>query len=408
MSKKNWDAIVIGGGPAGASAARTLIAGGMKCLIIEKKKMPREKMCSGILSNWTVDFVHRKFGAIPAETYCEPNFLDGVALHFPSIENPVTVDSHSAIPNVWRSHFDRFLAEKSKAEILDGHTMRNVEVQTRGFKVECKVSMGKKVVKESFTSKYLIGADGINPRTVRLITPETHEGLPLGIGMQMHYNGSINLDPKRFHVFFYPNVGFYAWASFKDEDIHVGCGIIGVRGQKERLENFIELLKEKYDLKIKRTVRTEGMVGAIKAPLNVFTLGKGNFLAAGDAGGFMHNFGEGISCALTTGDLAAKAILTAEESGKEASDIYREIVRGEAELCLDQFNPLRMFKAVPMPMDFASFRQSYSKRNKLAMWRELRAFGKENINGSGGFGLGKVIKRNMRYRLFHDGYSINL
>ena len=67
MARKKWDAIVIGAGPAGASAARTLVAGGLDCLLIEKKKLPRHKMCSGILSRWTIDFVHRKFGAIPRE-----------------------------------------------------------------------------------------------------------------------------------------------------------------------------------------------------------------------------------------------------------------------------------------------------------------------------------------------------
>ena len=80
MARKKWDTIVIGAGPAGASAARTLVAGGLDCLLIEKKKLPRHKMCSGILSRWTVDFVHRKFGAIPRDVYCKPNFLSGFAV----------------------------------------------------------------------------------------------------------------------------------------------------------------------------------------------------------------------------------------------------------------------------------------------------------------------------------------
>ena len=99
MDLKSHSVAVIGAGPAGASAARTLTEGGMKCLLIEKKKLPRHKMCSGILSNWAVDFVHRKFGVIPKDVYGEPNFLDGVALHFPSFEKPVNVTSLNPIPS---------------------------------------------------------------------------------------------------------------------------------------------------------------------------------------------------------------------------------------------------------------------------------------------------------------------
>ncbi len=43
MARKKWDAIVIGAGPAGASAARTLVTGGLDCLLIEKKKLTQQQ-----------------------------------------------------------------------------------------------------------------------------------------------------------------------------------------------------------------------------------------------------------------------------------------------------------------------------------------------------------------------------
>ncbi len=109
----------------------------------------------------------------------------------------------------------------------------------------------------------------------------------------------------------------------------------------------------------------EGMAAVIQAPLNHFTLGTGNFLAAGDAAGFMHNGGEGISCALTTGNLAAEAILSAEETGLQALEVYRTAVRDEAELCLDQFNPLRMMKTFPFQMDMKGLWKKYSLKETL-------------------------------------------
>ena len=45
-----FDAIIIGGGPAGASAAIHLAAGGARVLVAEQKKFPREKLCGEFIS----------------------------------------------------------------------------------------------------------------------------------------------------------------------------------------------------------------------------------------------------------------------------------------------------------------------------------------------------------------------
>ena len=103
-------------------------------------------------------------------------------------------------------------------------------------------------------------------------------------------------------------------------------------------------------------------------PLNRFALGRGNFVAAGDAAGFVHAGGEGISCAMTTGDLASKAILSAATTGGHAHDMYRETVRDEAELCLDQFNPLKMIRKSPIPLDFKAVWRNYSLKELIILW----------------------------------------
>jgi menaquinone-9 beta-reductase len=45
-----WDAIVIGAGPAGAMAARRVASAGARVLLVEKKKLPRSKVCGACLS----------------------------------------------------------------------------------------------------------------------------------------------------------------------------------------------------------------------------------------------------------------------------------------------------------------------------------------------------------------------
>jgi len=408
MAAKRWDAIVIGTGPAGASAARTLVAGGMECLLIEKKRLPRNKMCSGILSDWAVEFVHDRFGAIPREAHGEPNFYNAVSLHFPSLSDPVKVPTQVLVPNVWRSHFDHFLARASGAKIRDCLDLQNIEPQSGGFKVTCKrIQKGKPAGTVSLNAKYVVAADGANSRSLRRMMPETFQDVPLGTGMQIHYRGEINLDPQHYNMFFHLDMGFYAWASIKSDDIHVGVGGIGKRSLLPYHKNFVSLLQRNYGLKIRETIFREGMAGALRGPLNSFILGKGNFLVSGDAAGFLHNGGEGISCALTTGELAGEAILTAERKGCAALDVFRKIALKEAELCLDQFNPLRMIQTSPMRMDFMAVWLNHSLKELNALWQDLKAFGAQD-NGFAETGVGKVLKQNLLYYLRHGSYPITL
>ncbi len=45
-----YDAIIVGGGPAGSSAAFTLRQAGQRVLVLEKERLPRYKTCGGAVS----------------------------------------------------------------------------------------------------------------------------------------------------------------------------------------------------------------------------------------------------------------------------------------------------------------------------------------------------------------------
>ncbi|HEV3121769.1 MAG TPA: FAD-dependent monooxygenase, partial [Isosphaeraceae bacterium] len=72
-----WDAIVLGGGPAGALAARQLATGGARVLLVDKKPFPRSKVCGACLNGQALSVLRAvglgnlvaDLGGIPLDTF---------------------------------------------------------------------------------------------------------------------------------------------------------------------------------------------------------------------------------------------------------------------------------------------------------------------------------------------------
>lgn len=330
MLKRNYDVVIVGAGPSGAAAARGLVNEGLEVLVLEKKKLPRYKMCSGIIFKKSQDITEKLFGKIPESAYVTPGFLKGVRLwsdnkHFTNW--PFNKDSNGA-PNVWRSEFDYWLIKNSGAEIRDCCILQGFINSGNHIILECQNTHTNEPI--SITCKYLVSAEGSRSVIREKLDPDFEKGIKWFVAYQNYYEGTSDLDPCFYHGFLESRFAeVYAWFNVKNDLQIFGTAVRKGAKIYPYLSEYTEMLENSFGLKLKKLVRKTGCLGNDMCTTGRFYLGKGKVLLVGEAAGFLNVFGEGISCALSTGLFAAEAITKGIKSGNDALATYTELTKPE-------------------------------------------------------------------------------
>jgi menaquinone-9 beta-reductase len=387
------DVLVVGGGPAGAACARRCSMASLRTLLVERGRLPRYKPCSGLVALDAERFVREHFGAIPDACRSRSGEYTGIALHFPTVPSLFVAGKCNAA-NVWRHTFDQFLVEKSGAEVRDGIRFEALEEGPDGLTVHLRAQGGHT---SRVTTRYLVACDGGHSRVVSLVAPEVHQQTAWALVYQRYYRGHIDIDPGPYHSFLVRDMGIYTWLTFKDDQIIVGCGCMRgdrIGGYHSR---FVEFLRKRHGFAPTETLRDEGCLGNAMGPTNRFFLGKGRVLVAGEAAGFLHLGGEGISGALSTGWLAGGAVADAVAKGDDALARYRTATRAERERVLDQWSFTRLGRSFAHPMELGAALRRYPWRHFPGLVRETYQFLNQQARGSG---VGEAMIRNSWRRLF--------
>ena len=314
-----YDVIVVGGGPGGSVAAQRCAQSGLKTLLIERKKLPRDKVCSGmVMGLWAHDIFQQEFGTIPLEILVDPCQLSGHILHVPGTP-PQRILCKT--PLAWRKDLDFWMiqiAQKKGVEIREGAKLIKV-TQKAGV---CTVTMIQGKTPRELKSRFVIGADGGASAVRKSLFPLLK--VQYSVPVRECYTGALDLERDYFHWFFPKSCPRPRFGLNHKND----CFLIEGSGIKELSNEIIQILaKYGFNRKSKPLWKDGCLIPRLHEALitGSFSPAKGNILLVGDAAGLLFPITfEGIGTALKSGVLAADSVARSVKEGRAAAGIYQE------------------------------------------------------------------------------------
>ena len=127
LNEIETDVLIIGASLAGAAAAKRTVDAGFHTIILERKTLPRHKICSGILSPRGYSFLRENFGEPPDNAFHAPKWVTGVNFLFPSgLQLPMPFIP-GPTPHIYRKHADHHVVKASRAEVHERTEFRDIE-----------------------------------------------------------------------------------------------------------------------------------------------------------------------------------------------------------------------------------------------------------------------------------------
>lgn len=399
---RSVDVVIVGASLSAAAAAKRLVDAGLETVILERKELPRHKICSGILSPRGHRFLLENFGPLPREALHEPTSCKGVTFHFPSMVSLSMDFFGGTTPHLHRKYSDYWAIKRSGAEVHDQTSFAGLEDNGDHVVVRAR----KKGEPVEYRARTVIGADGPSSLVIRSIYPDYPQQIPwFFVGQKFHEIVECPLDEQYFHFWFHPGLGHYTWSHARDGRQIVGVGFKRGDNFAKKHANVVSYLGEKHGVKLKEHTEDEGCAENFGPSLiNRYVFGKGNVLVTGQAAGFLNMIGEGMSCALHSGAICGEAVVESRVTNKPVQEMYRKMIGSEVRRTTDQWNPLKIAFDKPHEADFPKALMELGWKDRARVLRDMWRF----VVLYKEFNWGRQIFREMLHRPRLGGYSERL
>lgn len=309
-----FDVAVVGAGPAGSSCAAFCAAAGLRTVIIEREKFPREKVCGDCLNPacWPVLRRLDVFERVRALQHGQLDRVEFLAIGGGKavVHLPRGDEGEIAIK---RSLFDDALLKRARelgVEIREESTVTALnKTAAQNWKID--------IVHQTLLARFLIGADGRNSTIARLRNLLPHPARER-VALQAHIPLPRNFGNRV--VLQFLAEGYSGQAPVNESELNL-C-LVGTPPTIGSLRKWAE---RNFELEPGQPWRT--ITPLTRAPIPSV---RENLFFIGDAARVVEPFtGEGIYYALRSGELAAIAIQEIVR-GQDRHSILREFARAHA------------------------------------------------------------------------------
>lgn len=316
---KIYDVIIIGGGPAGATAGLNLARRGLNVLLLEKKSMPRFKLCGGMITRKTIELAEEIHPGFYSQLEQEGIIENQCLTYLIKTENR---NLHTA-----RARHPFVLINREKYDFLWIKSAIQEGVQLKVEKAAKVDFSGCTVVTSSgntYRGKFILAADGAGSRVrlelarKKVVSPPRSGYAALAVETFVpKVYGSFSDSPELILGLIKDG---YAW-SFPCSKVQA-VGICSAKQKDGRLlkQRLLYLLKsygvaDKNQMKIQASLLPYGDYEPRPGYRNVLLLG--------DAAGLAEPLlGEGIYFAHASGNMAARAVLESKGIAHACVDLY--------------------------------------------------------------------------------------
>lgn len=322
---ENFDVAIVGGGPAGCAAAIRLAVAGLKVVLVEQKRFPREKLCGEFISPECL--IHFKELGVLLEMSTAGGADLRETIFFSRSGKSVTIDSRwfgnadSLALGLSRAEMDSMLLKRSRAQGADvrEETTATGLVFERdrvvGIKLRDKSGIGSQV-----NSKIVIDATGRSRSLARRLDQKGRAKAPADfVAFKAHLRGA-DLMPAACEIYVYK--GGYGGCNSVEGELYNLCFIASAEQAKSMASDPERVMREVLFANSRASKALADVEIAsewLAVPITRFGRGSlapaNGMLCIGDAAAFIDPFtGSGILLALESGKIAADLIARVFES----------------------------------------------------------------------------------------------
>lgn len=324
----SYEAVIVGGGPAGAAAAYHLASRGVHVLVVEKARFPRDKVCGDGLTPRAVKALHQMGISTTGPEWATAKGLriigGGTRLELPWPE----LSSWPGYALVrTRFDFDQILidaARKAGAEVLEETEVVGAVLDDNGVVVGVEIEHQDE--RARIDAPIVLAADGVAGRFGLSLGITRDERRPMGVAVRTYFTSPRSTDDYlESYLELWRGDDLmpgYGWIfPLPDGTVNVGLGLLNTSEHfktvdyKKLLWDWVEGLPPEWGLTRENAIgKVRG--GGLPMGFNRTALARPGLMLIGDAAGAVNPFnGEGIAYAMESGQIAATVAAEALAAG---------------------------------------------------------------------------------------------